>query len=122
MDYKHKETRANSDDTYNYDIIGEFPVTFREFSKRILADANSFRVQFAATNKCYGGWLGNRLEVHKPRGADTWYLTKQEPENWLNEIANKNIIKCWANGGWGQMTYFVTFEEEDNNKEQANDR
>ena len=31
MDYKFKETRANSDDTWNWDIVGEFPVKFIDF-------------------------------------------------------------------------------------------
>ena len=112
MGYKFKKTRANSDDTWNWDIVGEFPVKFIDFFKWVLKNEDSFRVEFAATNECYGGWLGNRLEVHKPRDEDDWYWVKKEPENWFDEIANKNITKCWANGGWGQMTYFCTFEEE----------
>lgn len=108
MEYKYIETRANGDATSNYDIVGKFPVKFIDFFKWVLNNTNSFRVDFAAINDCYGGWLGNRIEVEKHQ--DEWYWTKQEPEDWFDEIANKNITKCWANGGWGQMTYFCTFE------------
>lgn len=110
MNYKHKETRANSDDTFNFDIVGEYPVKFVDFFKCMLEHSNSFRIQFGASNQCYGGWLGNRLEVHKIN--DEWYWERQKPENWFEEIKDKNVVKCWANGGWGQMTYFCTFEEE----------
>lgn len=111
MNYKYIKTRENGDATSNYDIVGKFPVKFRDFFKWVLENEDSFRVEFAATNKCYGGWLGNRLEVQKDDG-NLWYWTKQEPENWFDGIANKSITKCWANGGWGQMTYFCTFDEE----------
>lgn len=110
MDYKYNKTQDNGDATSNYDIVGEFPVKFIDFFKWVLNNTNSFRVEFGSTNECYGGWLGNRLEVED--GGDYWYWTKQKPEDWFDEIANKNITKCWANGGWGQMTYFCTFEEE----------
>ena len=110
MTYEYIRTRANGDATSNYDIIGKFPVKFIDFFNWVLDNDNSFRIQFAATNKCYGGWLGNRLEVHKKDGKKYW--SKKEPENWFKEIANKNITSCWANGGYGQMTYFCTFEDE----------
>lgn len=110
--YEYKKLKENGDATSNYDIVGKFPVKFADFSKQILENTNSFRVEFGASNECYGGWLGNRLEVHKPKDEDNWYITKEEPENWLEEIVNKNVTKCWANGGWGQMLYICTFEEE----------
>lgn len=110
MDFKYKETRANSDDTWNWDVVGEFPVKFIDFFKWVLENGNSFRVTFGASNKCYGGWLGNRLKAHKIE--DKWYWERQEPENWFDEVANKNVTKCWANGGWGQMLYICTFEED----------
>lgn len=112
LNYTHKETRANSDATCNYDIIGSFPVKFINFFKWVLKNDDSFRIEFGATNKCYGGWLGNRIEMHKNREDDAWHFVKQEPENWFDELANRNVIDCWANGGWGQMTYFCTFEED----------
>lgn len=111
MKYKYNKTQENSDATSNYDLIGEFPVKFIDFFKWVLKNENSFRIEFGATNKCYGGWLGNRLEVHKDTSSGECYWTKQEPKNWFDEVANKNITKCCANGGWGQMTYFCTFEE-----------
>lgn len=111
MNYKYIETRANSDDTLNYDIVGDFPVTFADFFRWVLTNENSFRVIFGATNKCYGGWLGSRLVIYKDRVEDSWYWEHQEPKYWFEEIEQKKVIKCWANGGWGQMSYFCTFEE-----------
>lgn len=109
MNYTYIETRANSDDTFSFDIIGDFPIKFADFFKWVLANENSFRITFNAFNKCYGGWLGNRLEVSKI--GEEWYWVQQKPQNWFEEISHKRIIKCEANGGWGQMSYFCTFEE-----------
>lgn len=110
MNFKYNRTRDNSDATSNYDITGDFPVSFINFFKWVLGNEDSFSVEFGATNKCYGGWLGNRIEVKKNDG--NWYFVRQKPESWFDEIATKNVIDCWANGGWGQMTYFCTFEED----------
>lgn len=111
MNYRYEKTRDNGDATSNYNIVGDFPVKFIDFVNWVLENDKSFRIEFGASNKCYGGWIGNRLELHKPRDKDDWYITKEEPEKWLNEIYNKNITGCWVNGGWGQMLYVCTFEE-----------
>ena len=111
MNFKYEEVRHNGDATTNYNITGDFPITFREFFKWVLDKEISFRIEFSASNKCYGGWLlGNRLEVSKHDDGKC-YWTKQKPEKWFDEIADKKITACWANGGWGQMLYIVTFEE-----------
>lgn len=109
MHYTYSKTQDKSDATSNYELVGEFPVKFIDFFKWVLKNEDSFRVAFGATNECYGGWFGNRLEVEKDGG--NWYWTKQQPDLWFDEIHNKKITKCLANGGWGQMTYFCTFEE-----------
>lgn len=111
MNYKYVKTRENGDATCNYDIVGEFPVKFIDFFKWVLAHENSFRVEFGASNECYGGWLGNRIGVHKSVGDEHWYWEKKEPDWWWEEIAHENITGCWANGGWGQTLYICTFEE-----------
>lgn len=110
MGYKYNKTRENSDATSNYDLIGKFPVKFIDLFNWVLKNENSFRIEFASTNECYGGWLGNRLEVSKDRNTGECHWTKQKPEHWFEEIANKNVTKCCVNGGWGQNTYFCTFE------------
>lgn len=109
MNYKYKKTRENGDATSNYDLIGEFPVKFVDFFRWVLLNDDSFRIQFRASNKCYGGWPGNIMEVLKHK--EKWYWERLEPEDWFNEIRDKNITKCWASGGWGQMSYICTFEE-----------
>lgn len=111
MNYKYQKTQENGDATANYNLVGVFPVKFLDFFKWILNNENSFRIEFCATNECYGGWLGNKLEIKKDLNSGECYWTKQKPNNWFDEISNKKITKCFANGGWGQMTYFCTFEE-----------
>lgn len=109
--YQYEKLRDNGDATSDYKILGNFPITFREFFEWVLEHESSFRVEFAATNQCYGGWLGNRLEVQKPRNETSWYWKFQKPYGWFDDIADKKITQCRANGGWGQMTYYCTFEE-----------
>lgn len=109
MHYTYSKTQNNGDATSSYSVQGKFPIVFKDFMKQILEQEDSFRVTFGAHNECYGGWLGNRLEVYKIENK--WNLEKQEPENWFDEIAHTNVTSCHANGGWGQMTYFCTFEE-----------
>lgn len=113
-EYKYEATSYNGDATTSYNVLGNFPVTFKEFFKWVLEKENSFRISFRASNKEHGGWIGNRLEVHKDTDNNKCYWT-QEPENWFDEIKDKNITSVWANGGWGQMLYIVTFEEGINN-------
>ena len=110
MKYKFEETRQNSDATSNYNVVGKYPVKFIDFFEWVLKNESSFRVEFGATNDCYGGWLGNRIEMYKIRDKDIWRWTKQEPKEWFEEIMNKNVTACVANGGWGQMLYLCTFE------------
>ena len=111
MNYQYNKTRDNGDATSNYNLAGEFPVKFIDFFKWVLANENSFRIEFAVTNERYGGWTRNKLEVSKDTKSGKCYWIKQKPENLFEEISHMNITKCWANGGWGQITYFCTFEE-----------
>lgn len=111
MKYTYEKTRENGDATSNYNLKGEFPVKFSDFFKEILKNEKSFRIEFGASNEKYGGWLGNRLEVHKDEKTQRCFWKRQEPENWYEEIKDLTITKCWANGGWGQMLYIVTFND-----------
>ena len=112
MSYKYKKIKENGDATSSYSLIGKFPVPFKEFFKWVLKTENSFNIEFGAANECYGGWLGNRLEVHKDQNSGKCYWERQKPENWFDEIADINITSVWANGGWGEMLYVCTFETE----------
>ena len=112
MRYSYEKTRENGDATSNYNIVGEFPIKFSEFFRAILETDNSFKIEFGASNNCFGGWLGNRLRVRKDTKTGTCYWEDQQPHNWYDEIKDLMITGCWANGGWGQMLYIVTFEDQ----------
>lgn len=109
MNYTYDKKGENGDATADYELVGQFPVKFIDFMKNILKNEDSFRVQFGSMNEKFGGWLGNRLEFYK-YGSE-WYVTNQEPEKWFNEIRDLQVISCWCNGGWGQISYFCTFAE-----------
>lgn len=109
--YRLSKTRANSDATSDYKVVGKFPVKLVDFLKWILESDNSFNIQIVSTNTCYGAHL--ELEMHKSVHDDknNWHWVKKRPEWWFEDMAYSNVVECRANGGYGQMTYFCTFEE-----------
>lgn len=110
MDYKYVKTQENGDATCNYDIAGTYPVKFVDFFNWVLKNINATRIEFSATNECYGNWFGNRIEVSKNTDTGECYFVRLEPIGIYEKLANKNVVECWANGGWGVMTYYCTFE------------
>ena len=42
--------------------------------------------------------------------------TRDNSDATSNYNLNRNVVNSWANGGWGQMTYFITFEEATDNE------
>ena len=111
MEYSHEITQRNGDATCNYKINGTFPVKFSDFLFSILENTNSFRVEFLIESKERDDWFSNTLELYQEKDGKNWKWTEQN-KNQFNEISNKMIDHCWANGGWGQMLYFCTLKEE----------
>lgn len=108
--FKYIKTQENGDATSNYHLEGPFPIPFKDFVTAILNQEDSFHVQFWESKSMDG----TDLECYK-KDDGKWYITKEEPKNWFKENANRKIVKSWANGGWGQMIYFITFEKENEN-------
>jgi hypothetical protein len=111
MPYTFKHIKDNGDATSSYDVIGNFPVEFDAFMREIISSERSFRIDFRSTNECYGGFFGKSFEIHKQRESQEWHFTNNESKEWYDEISSLRVVSAWANGGWGQMTYIVTFEE-----------
>ena len=103
--YSYIKIRDNGDATSNYILSGNFPVTFRDFVTSILAQTNSFMVEITDNNN----WLDTRIEFKKD-SDDKWNIIKCTPDGWFTNDTDRKVISCWANGGYGQMLYFVTFE------------
>jgi len=112
MNFRYHKLRDNSDATTSYDLVGDFPVKFDDLLNYICKIENSFLIEFCSSNKKYGGWLGNRIEIRKNTETGEWRIVNQSPSNWYESIKNLPVIKCWVNGGWGQIMYVVTFDEE----------
>ena len=104
--YKYEKICDCGDATSNYTIRGDFPVSFEQFVKTILNQETSFRVEFMDKDR----WPSVFVEVEKQEGV--WFITKQKPAKWYNDNRDKLMVtSCTANGGWGQMTYFMSLEE-----------
>lgn len=78
---------------------------------------DSFRICFHITNKSFIECFTKYIEFERENYNGEWQKTKIKPENFYSEIADKQIIKCFANGGWGQMSYFCTLEESEGNND-----
>ena len=111
MPYTLKHKQDNGDATSNYDVIGNFPVEFDAFMREIISSERSYAIEFRSSSKCYGGFFGKRLKIYKQQESQKCYYTNNESKEWYEEISSLRVVSAWANGGWGQMTYIVTFEE-----------
>ena len=107
MNFEFVKTRDNGDATSNYDIKGKFPVRFEEFFKTILNETNSFLVSFHDAEN----WT--TLKVEAVKRNDNWYYKEKKPEDFMEQYKDKLITKVWANGGYGQISYFCTFGKEE---------
>lgn len=102
MKYKHIRTKENGDATSNYDIVGEFPIRLLDFMLAITEDSNSFRIEFHDAKN----WTTSKVEVKERDGE--WYITEETLNDFMKRYKDKMVVKCWANGGYGQMSYFCT--------------
>ena len=109
MKYEYKRTKDNGDATSNCNLVGKFPVRFEDFFKWVLVNEKSFRVVFHSSKN----WVYDNVECKKVNGKWYWsYDTNiKTPGQFMDKFRDKNVISCWANGGYGQMSYFCTFEE-----------
>jgi len=106
MEIKYERIKDNSDATSNYDVIVKYPISFAEFYRVILENDDSFRIVLHATNDTYGGWCYNKVEISHNETEDV---------EMFDRYMKETVVDCWANGGWGQMTYFMTFAEQEVN-------
>ena len=104
MEIKYKQTKSNGDATSSYDVITEYPISFKDFYKALLESDDSFRIVLHAMNDNYGGWCYNSVEISYQKTEDTEML-----ERYMKET----VVDCWANSGWGQTTYFMTFADQE---------
>lgn len=110
-EYELKATRQNGDATYNYDVIADYPIPFDEFWRNVLHNNDNFRVMFSSTNARYGGWL-NSVEFVKHKGEYYFTDDDESKKDLWRMFKEEIVVACWANGGWGQMSYIVTFKED----------
>lgn len=113
--YELKATRLCGDATYDYDVIADYPSPFDEFWRNVVKIDGSWRVVFRCINKygkIYDGerWVGDSVELCCIKG-NTYLDNEEDRELWEN-MKKEIVVDCWANGGYGQMGYYVTFKED----------
>lgn len=113
--YELKATRECGDATYIYDVIADYPIPFDEFWRNVVKIDDSWCVVFDCINKygkIYDGdrWVGDDVELYHTK-ENTYLDNEADRELWEN-MKKEIVVACRANGGWGQMTYYVTFKED----------
>lgn len=106
--YELKVTGENGDATYNYDVIADYPILFDEFWRVVLHNNDNYRVSFSSTNMRYGGWL-KFVKFVKRQGV--YYFEDESNKELWEKFKKETVVNCRANGGWGQISYYVTFKE-----------
>ena len=108
MRFKYITKSENGDATTTYDLEGSFPVKFLDFLEWVMERESSFRVSFYLNkNKIHER---ENIEVSKEKDGKC-YIAKDK-KALLEEIKNIDVTGCWANGGWGQMSYYCSLAEE----------
>ena len=110
MNYRLKECRKCGDATSVYHVIGEFPISLEIFLHEVVLSEIFFGFQFVSTNTPYFD-ADNAIEVIKERETGRCCFANIKSKNTYEKIKDLLVVKCWANGGWGQITYFVTFDD-----------
>lgn len=108
--FKLKERMPCSDDTFIYDVIGEFPISLEIFLHEVVLSEIFFNFQLVSTNTPYF-YVDNAIEIVKDRETGRCYFANAKSKNTYEKIKDLLVVKCWANGGWGQITYFVTLDD-----------
>jgi len=105
------KTQENGDATCNYDVKTCYPVSFKDFLLALVErDKREFRITIHATNDGIGHWMDAAMELYRDSDDDHWYL--DYGIHWYVRMKNFLVESCWANGGYGQMAYTVTFAKD----------
>lgn len=108
MRFKYITKSENGDATTTYDLEGSFPCKFIDFFNWVKNTDSSFRITFELRkNKRYAE---QSIEIQKSKNGKFYTILTQKAL--IEEIQNIDVTGCWANGGWGQMSYCVSLAEE----------
>lgn len=96
-----------------YDVVGKFPVAVKDFVDAVLERSrNDIRVTFWVNDESIQGSTRPCI-CYKREGyihGAKWIEELQSPENLLDQISERHVVKCFADGDYGQMHYSMTIQ------------
>ena len=106
----HRRIEDNGDATTTYDIEINTAISFEDLFNHVMSNEKFFSIDFYIENKEFETYcFGNKVVVGKDRKSNERYFCDRDSKHLYNNIKKFLIKKCWANGGYGQIKYFVTF-------------
>ena len=105
-----KPISENSDATTTYDIIYNYPIKFEDLFMDVLEKDKSFNIEFRIRNEEFEEYcFGNEVSTSQDMKTKERFFANRDSKHLYNNIKGILVKECWANGGWGRMTYYVTF-------------
>ena len=99
-----KLVSENSDATTTYDIEFDCPVNFEELLAYVKEKDNSYSIEFIIDEY----FFDYKVNIVKDKKTNEWCFSDKVSKRLYSNVKNTPIKKCWANGGWGRMKYYVT--------------
>ena len=104
---KLTRTRANSDDTFNYDVSISENMTVKSFIEEYINEYHhNNRTEFYIIND--KTWVENPSVEYMFGDITT--------NQFSDDILNTEIVKVFGNGGWGAMSFFITLPKKETEK------
>lgn len=104
MEYFYNKTHSSGDQTVWYDVEFNGNVNLNQFIEYILSAHNKEWGHFTRVYSKMKGWYEDENFISDYKNG---YFNKTKL---YHELENKNIKKITANGGWGNIDYYIEFE------------
>ena len=107
MEFRLVKTQENGDATCNYDVILPQPVPLKDLLMSLIHhDEREFFIRIDLWPFDHSASHG--MELHRHKEDNSWYI--ESGVEWYLKMKNCLVESCWANGGYGQMGYHLTFQ------------
>ena len=104
MEYHYNRTHSSSDQTTWYDITFDGVINLMQFITDTLSFNKNEWGSFTRVFNNMTGWCDDNNFISEYKNG---FFNKTKL---YKELMNKNIKRITANGGWGNMDYYIEFE------------
>ena len=109
MPYKLYETHNIMQNSAAYEVFGDFPASFRNFTSQILSMEEALMVTFFLPREiCRARWgcdTACTILMRKVEGA--WVPVKKESSEWYRRLFHETVVSCNASGNTDHRVYYL---------------